>query len=354
VADDTGGERTESATGRRREQARNKGQVAKSQEVNGSVLLIVGIGMLVASTGHFARVLGENAAYIMSQAHLLGGAASAGAVRELLQGNLEVLVMALLPLVIALLIAAFGANVMQVGFHASAEALAFKTEKLDPIKGAKKFFQKTAAFDMIKNTVKIALVALLAWWTIDGLMGDLVASPLLPLPGIIALGKSGFIKLMMRLLFFALVVAVADWFWQKYQYEENLKMSKYEVKQEHKELEGDPQIKARIRGLQFEMARKRMLADVPTADVVITNPTHFAVALRYEPGAAAPIVVAKGQDHVAQTIKRIARQARVPVLENKKLARALFRQVDLGRMVPESLYQAVAEVLAYVYRLKKS
>jgi len=354
VAEETGGERTEKATGKRREQARNKGQVAKSQEVNGSVLLIVGMSMLVISSGHFARVLGENTTYLMSQAHLLGPATAAGAVRELLQANLEVLLMALLPLVVALLIAAVGANVLQVGFHASAEALAFKTEKLDPIKGAKKFFQKTAAFDMIKNTVKIGLVSLLAWWTIDGLMYNIIASPLLPLPAIIVLGKSGFVKLMLRLLFFTVVVALADWFWQKHQYEENLKMSKYEVKQEHKEFEGDPQIKARIRALQFEMARKRMLADVPTADVVITNPTHFAVALRYEPGAAAPTVVAKGQDHVAQTIKRIARKARVPVLENKILARALYKQVDLGRVVPESLYQAVAEVLAYVYRLRKS
>ena len=354
MAEDTGGERTESATGKRREQARNKGQVAKSQEVNGAALLIVGMSMLVLSSGHFARVLGENTTYLMSQAHLLGPATATGAVRDLLVGNLEVLLMALLPLVIALLIAAFGVNIMQVGFHASTESLAFKTEKLDPIQGAKKFFQKTAAFDMIKNTVKIILVSLLAWWTIAGLMGELIAAPLLPLPAIIALGKSGFIKLMLRLLFFALVVALADWFWQKHQFEENIKMSKFEVKQEHKEMEGDPQIKARIRGLQFEMARKRMLADVPTADVVITNPTHFAVALRYESGTAAPIVVAKGQDHVAQVIKKIARKARVPVLENKTLARALYKQVDVGRVVPESLYQAVAEVLAYVYRLRKS
>jgi flagellar biosynthetic protein FlhB len=353
VAEETGGERTERATGRRREQARNRGQVARSQEVTGAFLLLIGLTVLLASAGHFVRTMGRNAAYLFAESHNLR-AQGLGGVRELLVGNLEVLLTALAPLMLAVLIAGFGANVMQVGFHASAESLAFRSEKLNPITGMKRFFQKTAFFDLLKNTFKIAVIALLAWWTIHGLMADLASTPLFSLAGVVALGKGGFIKLMARLVAFALIVALFDWFWQKYQYEENLKMSKYEVKQENKELEGDPQIKARIRGLQFEMARKRMLADVPTADVVVTNPTHFAVALRYEPGGAAPVVVAKGQDHVAAVIRKIARKSRVPVLENKLLARALYKQVEVGKAIPEKLYQAVAEVLAYVYRLKKA
>ena len=152
----------------------------------------------------------------------------------------------------------------------------------------------------------------------------------------------------------AALIGLVDWFWQKKEYEDNLQMSKHEVKQENKDVEGDPQIKARVRGLQFEMARKRMLADVPTADVVVTNPDHFAVALKYTKGDAAPMVVAKGMDSLAQTIKQIARKARVPIMENKPLARSLYRQVEVGQMIPDSLYQAVAEVLAYVFRLKKS
>jgi flagellar biosynthetic protein FlhB len=159
---------------------------------------------------------------------------------------------------------------------------------------------------------------------------------------------------MIKLLLFMVVLGVIDWFWQKNRYEENLKMTRQEVKKENKDLEGDPQIKARVRALQFEMVRKRMLADVPTADVVVTNPTHFAVALKYTPGAAAPKVVAKGQDHVAQIIKKVARQARVPIIENRLLARSLHKQVEVGAGIPESLYQAVAEVLAYVYRLKRA
>jgi flagellar biosynthetic protein FlhB len=353
VAEDVGGERTEKATGRRREQARNKGQVAKSQEVSGAALLLVGMSVLVLSGGHFVRVLGRNTSYLLSESHILGPTNTWG-VRELLSANLEVLAAALGPLLGAILIAGFAGNVIQVGFHASAEALAFKTEKLNPIEGMKKFFRKTMAFELLKNCLKIALIGLLAWWTIKGLMGQLVGTAVLPLPEVLAVGKSGFVTLMARLLAFMLILAVVDWAWQKYQHEENLKMSKYEVKQEHKEMEGDPQIKARIRGLQFEMARKRMLADIPKADVVITNPTHFAVALRYVPGAAAPIVVAKGADHLAAVIRRIARENRVPIIENKPVARALYRQVEVGKMIPESLFQAVAEVLAYVYRLKKA
>ena len=353
MAEDVGGERTEKATGRRREQARQKGQVAKSQEVSGAALLLAGMTVLVLSSGHFADVLGRNTAYLLSQAHVLGPGNRWG-VRELLSANLEVLVAALGPLLGALLIAAFAGNVAQVGFHASAESLAFKTEKLNPITGMQKFFRKTMVFELLKNVLKIALISLLAWWTIGGLMGKLAGTAVLPLPEVIAVGKSGFTTLMIRLLAFTIVLAVVDWAWQKQQYEENLKMSKHEIKQEHKEMEGDPQIKARIRGLQFEMARKRMLADVPRADVVITNPTHFAVAVRYEPGTAAPVVLAKGQDHLAAVIRKIARDARVPIIENKPVARALYREVEVGKPIPESLFQAVAEVLAYVYRLKKA
>ncbi|MBU8869852.1 MAG: flagellar biosynthesis protein FlhB [Gemmatimonadales bacterium] len=353
MAEEGGGEKTEKATGKRREEARKKGQVAKSQEVSGAAILLVGMAVLVASSGHFSRVLGDNTSYLFSQAHILKPENLFG-VQELLTCNLENLVVALGPILLAVLIAAFGSNVMQIGFHASAEALSFKGEKLNPISGMKKFFRKNAFFDLLKNIMKISVISLLGWAVITGMMDKLIATPVIPVADIVAVGKSGFLKLMAILVAFTFVVAIVDWFWQKHQYEENLKMSKHEIKQEFKDIEGDPQIKARIRGLQFEMARKRMLADVPTADVVITNPTHFAVALKYVSGQPAPIVVAKGQDNIAQMIKKIARKARVPVMENKPLARGLYKEVEIGKMVPESFYQAVAEVLAYVYRLNKA
>jgi len=316
-------------------------------------MLIVGIVLLLGSSGHFARVLGRNATYLLGQAHILRPTNTYG-VRELMASNVEVLAAAVAPVVLGILIAAFYSNVLQFGFRFTSKAMQLQTDRLNPVSGMKKFFQAQAAFEAVKNVVKIGLIALLAYLTITGLGDRLNSAALLPLPAVVSFGKAAFIKLMAKLLFFCLVLAVVDWAWQKHRYEENLKMSKYEVKQEHKDYEGDPQIKARVRGLQYEMHRQRMISAVPTADVVVTNPTHFAVALKYQPGGSAPIVVAKGQDHLAQIIKKIARESRVPVIENKSLARALYAQVEVGKLIPESLYQAVAEVLAYVYRLKKS
>ncbi len=353
MAEENGAERTEKATVKRREQARDRGQVARSSEVTSAVLLVAGITVLVAGSGHFTRVLGRNTSYLLSQAHNLGPG-NPNAFSELVVGNLKVILVALAPLLLAVMVAAVGANVMQIGFHASPKALAFRTEKLNPLTGMKRFFQKTTYFDMAKHFLKILIIGLLAWGTIQGLMGDLVASAVLPLHEIVSLARTDFTQLMIKLLLFTAVLGLIDWFWQKHRHEENLKMTRQEVKKENKDIEGDPQIKARVRGLQYEMARKRMLADVPTADVVVTNPTHYAVALKYAAGEAAPLVVAKGKDHIAMMIKKVARQERIPVIENKPLARLLHKQVEVGAGIPESLYQAVAEVLAYVYRLKKA
>lgn len=353
MADGSAGEKTEKATGKRRSEARDRGQVARSQEVTGALLLITGISVLVLSGGHFTRVLGRNAAYLFAEAPLLAPSNGAS-LRILMEGNMRVFVEAMAPLLLAVILAAFGANFLQVGFHASTESLKFKTDSLNPIAGMKKFFKKTAFFELVKNMVKISIIGLLAYSCIHGLMGSFYSAGLLSLAGIVKLGQGAFIKLMIRLLAFASLLGLFDWIWQKRQYEENLMMSKQEIKEEHKDVEGDPQIRARIKGMQYKMAQQRMLADVPTADVVVTNPTHFAVALKYSQGSAAPVVVAKGADELAAKIKEIARKARVPVLENKLLARSLFRQVEVGQSIPDSLFQAVAEVLAYVYRLKKA
>jgi flagellar biosynthetic protein FlhB len=304
-------------------------------------------------SGHIAVQLGRNSAYLFSQVHSLR-ADTLPAVRDMLYGNLEVLLGVMAPLVAALFVAACAANVAQVGLKITPLAMAPQLERLNPITGMKRFFQKRVLFDLFKNSLKIGLFALLAYATIGALIGRFTAAPLLPLPEIIGIGRSGFAMLMAVLLALTALLAILDWFWQRYQHEQNLKMSRYEVKQEMKDLEGDPQIKARIKGMQIEQARKRMLADIPTADVVLTNPTRLAVALRYDQGDVAPLVVAKGAGHLAETIRRIARTARVPVIENKPIARALYRQVEVGRIIPESLFQVVAEILAYVYRLKKA
>ncbi len=352
MADDSGGEKTEKASGKKREEARDQGQVAKSQEVTGAILLIVGMSLLLLSSGHFARVLGSNASYLFSQGHILQPDNANGMI-EMFSANIMVLVNALAPLLLGVLIAGIGANVLQVGLKWSSKSLEFKADKLNPINGFKKYFKKDMYVDLLKNLFKVSIIGLLAVFAIKRMYGELNSSALLTLPAIVALGKISFIKLMAQLLAFTVFLAIVDWFWTVHRHEEQIKMSKHDVKQENKDMEGDPQIKARIKAQQFEMSRKRMLAEVPTADVVVTNPTHFAVALKYIPGSPAPMVVAKGQDHIAQIIKKTARKARVPIIENKPLARSLYRQCEVGQQIPESLFQAVAEVLAYIFRLKK-
>lgn len=353
MADDSGGEKTEKATGKKREQARGQGQVAKSQEVNGAILLIIGMTLLLMSSGHFLRVLGENTSYLFSQSHNLRPD-NANGMQEMFAANIKVLVTALAPLLLGVFVAGIGANILQVGLKFSSKSLEFKGDKLNPINGFKKYFQKDMYVELLKNLFKVTIIGIIAVFAIKRMFGELNSSALLSLPAIVALGKISFIKLMAQLLAFTVFLAVVDWFWTKYRYEEQIKMSKHDIKQENKDMEGDPQIKARIKAQQFEMSRKRQLADVPTADVVITNPTHFAVALKYIPGSPAPMVVAKGQDHIAQIIKKTARKARVPIIENKPLARSLYRQCEVGQQIPESLFQAVAEVLAYIFRLKQS
>jgi flagellar biosynthetic protein FlhB len=353
MAEETAGERTEKATPRRREKAREKGQVARSQEVNSFFVLLAGLAVMAAMPGHFLRELADNTGYLLGQAHFLGPSNLFG-VRFLLEGNTAALFRALAPLAGLVLVAALGANLMQVGLRLTPQAMAFQWNRLDPIKGSKRFFQKRTFFDLLKNLLKVGLISLLATVVIRSLLPDVNATALQPIDGILAIARNGFLKLAVVLLAFMAVLAIADWAFQRYQHEEELKMSRQEVKQEHKEFEGDPQIKARIRALQLEASRKRMIADVPRADVVITNPTHFAVALKYEPGKPAPVVLAKGADHVAARIREVARGARVPVIENKPVARALYAAVEVGQTIPESLYQAVAEILAYVYRLRKA
>jgi flagellar biosynthetic protein FlhB len=353
MAENTAGERTEKATPRRREKAREKGQVARSQEVNSFFVLVVGLPLLLVCAGHFTGELARNTGYLLSQAHFVAPSDLFG-VRYLLSGSMQSFFRTLAPLAGLVLVAAVGANLLQVGLKVTPQAMAFQWNRLNPVSGAKRFFQRRTFFDLLKNLLKVGLISLLAALVIRGIMDDLNATALLPVPGIVAVARDGFLKLVLVLLAFMAVLALADWIFQRWQHEQELKMSRQELKEEHKEFEGDPQIKARIRGLQIEAARRRMLADVPRADVVVTNPTHFAVALKYEAGKPAPVVLAKGADHLARKIREVARESRVPVIENKPVARALYAEVEVGRMIPENLFQAVAEILAYVYRLRKA
>jgi len=353
MAEETAGERTEQATPRKRDKAREKGQVAKSNEVNSFFVLLAGAVMLLATSGYMLNLLSRNTRYLLGQAHFLAPSDYLG-VKLIVDGNVMAFGKVLAPLAGLILVAGLVANVLQVGLKLTPSAMDFKWDRLNPFSGIKRMFQKKTFFELGKNILKIGLISLLSWLVIRSMMPQFTSASDYALPWIVDLGRAGYVKLMAILLGFLGILAIFDWAFQKHQHDSELKMSLQEVKEEMKEMEGDPQIKARIRALQMEASRKRMLADVPRADVVVTNPTHFAVALKYEAGKAAPIVLAKGADFMAKRIRETAKEHRVPVIENKPVARALYAECEIGQTIPERLFQAVAEILAYVYRLKKA
>jgi len=356
-------EQTEDATPRRREESREKGQVSLSHEIASASILLVALIVLLVAGAWFAQGAGT-----MVVDSLTGLAAQgreepspAAAAGWITAGAAHVGLAALaliVPLFAVGLLACYG----QVGFLVTPRALAWDPARLDPFKGFGRVFGKRGGMRTLMALVKILVisitVACVAWSQVPHLAA-LTGSELGP---ILAAMGAVTLRCTASALAAILVLALADLFWQRFQYEREMRMSKKEVRDEAKSTEGDPHIKSRIRQLQREMAQSRMMSDVPKATVVVTNPTHFAVALRYERDEhaaqgkrrhSAPYVVAKGADHVAQKIKEVAREHEVPCVEDVTLARALHAQVEIGDEVPEQLYQAVATVLAQIYRMQE-
>jgi flagellar biosynthetic protein FlhB len=252
----------------------------------------------------------------------------------------------LIALVIGLL-----TNIAQVGFHFSTEALAPKWDKLNPLNGMKRLVSKQGAFETFKGIVKITLVGWIAYAQITDQIPTLISASQSNLVTFLSAVGELCWQIAIRIASLLFVLAIVDFAYQKFEFEKNMKMTHQEMKQEIKQQDGDPMVKQRIRQKQKAISQKRMMQKVPTATVVVTNPTHFAVALFYESGSmTAPRVVAKGQDFVAQKIKQIALENEVPLVENVALARALYSEVEIDRDIPAELYKAVAEVLAFVYR----
>ena len=244
-------------------------------------------------------------------------------------------------------------SIVQVGWKVSTKPMKPELSKFNPINGFKRMFSKDSVFELVKSIIKIGLIAYMAYASIRDHQNELFILYDLELKQAVALVGGLVIDVGFKISLVYLIVGIADFVYQKHKFNEDMKMTKQEVKDEFKNTEGDPQIKGRQRRKMQEVSQKRMMQDVPKADVVITNPTHFAVALRYDTKeSTAPVVVAKGADYVAQKIKEIAKDNKIEIVENKPLARMIYHNVDLGAEIPPELYQAVAEVLAYVYRLK--
>ncbi len=352
MAEESDLEKTEPPSSRRLEQAREEGQVPQSRELMAFLVMAAGAGGLWSLSDWFIKH-GENVMRIgLTLDRQEAFDTNAMGVKMLTLGTEAISTLA--PFFLATIAAALLAPFLLGGWVLSPKALAFKFDRVDPFSGLKRMFSWQSIAEMVKGVLKTALLFGIVWWVVANERDNLFA--MLSQPIETALPSLGRMILYAFLGFVAglAVVALIDVPFQLWRYYAGLRMTKEELRQEMKELEGDPYLKARIRSQQREMARKRMMSEVPKADVVVTNPTHFAVALKYDKDKmGAPQVVAKGMNLVAQKIRDIAGEHKVPILELPPLARALHRHVEIGEAVPTALYTAVAEVMAYIYQLNQ-
>lgn len=351
MAEEFSGEKSEQATPRRREEARKKGEVAKSREIPSVLVLLTGLLVLFLLGRQLTGSLANFTAQMLGRAGTLSITPST--VQALGREMITFLLAALAPLLLAVMAMALLANYVQVGALFAVELLKPDFSKIDIFKGLQRLFSLQSWVELLKSLLKLVIIGYMAYTTIAGELREIVLLTDQELPAIFSYISRVSFAIFLKSVLVMAGLAGLDYFFQRSRYEKKLRMTHQELKEEFKQTEGDPQIKARVRSLQKEMARRRMMAEVPKADVIITNPTHLAVAVTYRSGEiAAPLVSAKGADLVAEKIKEIARRHGIPILENKPLAQVLYKTVELGRMIPPNLYQVVAEILAYVYRLK--
>ena len=356
--DGPGGEKTEEPTSKKLNDARKEGQVAKSRELYNAVSLmaafivfrIFGFGMGEQFVNIFRWVYGR----IGSFQGIYANEIQIDSFTSLLNTIILKMLALLLPMLIIGFVIAFLCDALQIKWQVTGKPLQPKLSKLSPINGVKRLFSKEKLIELLKSLAKIAIISFVAWNTLKNKGGILFLLYDYEIYGAVSLVVDVVLDVGLRISAVYLILGIADLVYQKRKFHNDMMMTKQEVKDEYKNMEGDPQVKSKQKQRMMEASRRRMMNAVPQADVVITNPTHFAVALKYDASVAdAPIVTAKGADLVARRIKEIARENNVEIVENKPLARMLYANVEIGAMVPPELYQAVAEVLAFVYNLHK-
>ncbi|WP_022664704.1 flagellar biosynthesis protein FlhB [Desulfospira joergensenii] len=348
---ESGGEKTEDASSRKLGKARDEGQVAKSVEIPSVFVLMAGVAAMYA----FAFYFYQNLMGVFQFNYNFQGVPDFTRLEaiRLLYVHTEKILMTCLPVFGAVYLTALLANFAQVGFVVSWKALEPKPSRLDPINGFKQKFTSRAVVEFLKTLIKVGVVCLVCYYAIKGELTEISRLYDNSTGAILLFILKVSFWIFIKVCLIMIVLAFLDYAYQKWKFLEDQKMTKKEVKDETKQTEGDPMVKSRIRQLQHEAARKRMMADVPEADVVVTNPTRLAVALKYDREEMdAPRVLAKGAGPIAANIRKIARENDVPLVEDKELARNLYSHVDIGKEVPVEYYQAVAELLAYVYGLK--
>lgn len=351
MAEDGAADKSEAASPKRREEARKHGQVVLSPEVAPVAVMLA--ALTVASWGAPELVARSRIVLRAWLAAVGPVAANDDSVLPLFSQAAHELGTLFAPFFLMVAVVGVGTVVAQVGFQVNAELVLPQLSRLGLAAGAKRLFSAQGVANLVKAVVKITVVLTIAYQVLWSFGQMAIVAPAMPLPDILALCGAGVRKLLLVMVAPLAVLGAADWGFQRWQHEKSLRMSRQELKEEHKEAEGNPQIRGRFRRAHREIAKRRMLNDVAQADVVLTNPTHVAVALRYRPDdMAAPRVLAKGADEMAARIKEAARKAGVPIVERRALARALFRTVQIGDEIPSTLYKAVAEILAYIYSLR--
>lgn len=343
--------KTEQPTSKRLDEAKKKSAPPQSRDLTGTVTLLAAVLALYATGEHMFATMQR------SSRELLAGSGTSPvtpeAVHHLMLKLMATLGVVLGPFLLTVMAAGVAINYAQGGITLSWEKVSFNFDKINPANGVKKLFNKDAGVELAKSALKLFIVGYVSYRIIRGETESLAYLGEQDLAGIFAFITRLAFRIIVNSCGVLLLLALLDLLFVRWRYMQDLKMTKHEVKQEHKETEGDPQVKGKIRRAQFEQSRRRLNKIIPTADVVICNPTHVAVALKYDrEKVAAPIVIAKGVDHMALRIKEIARENRVMLVENRFLARELYAKVKEGQEIPESLYAAVAEVLAYVFRLR--
>lgn len=345
-------DKTEKATPKKRQDLRKKGQVMQSRELPANLLLLIifvsarifGNFIYREFSSLFRMFLSETSAYNLEEVP-----ETMSLVTFLVW---EIIKISAPFFLVAVLVGALGSYV-QIGFLFTTEPLKPKFSNLNPINGLKRIFSSRSIFEFLKSTVKVIIVTWVAWSSIRGEFNDMMKLMDLEIGPLALYIINTSLDIAIKIGFALLAVSAVDYFFQWRRYEKDIRMTKQEIKEEYKMLEGNPEIKSKIKQKQREISMRRMLSEVPKADVVITNPTHYAVAIKYEPEKMpAPYVLAKGADYMAKRIKEVAKENKVHIMENKPLAQTLYNTVDVGQSIPPELYKAVAEILAFVYNLE--
>ena len=344
-------EKTEEATPKKKSEARKKGQIARSKDVGLAITMVTCTLVILLLSGMIVGNLKDTMVYFLQSGMLQD--INEMSIKSIVLTILMKAALCILPVVVPIMIAGIVASLIQTGFLLTGESLKPKFSKLNPISGFKNMFSKKSFVDLLKNLAVVTIIGFIGFLYVRDNYDKILQISNTYLPSLGGQVQDLVVGIFFQVSLVLVIIAAADYFVQFRFHQKDLRMTKQEIKEEYKQMEGDPQIKSKIKQKQREMATRRMMASVADATVVITNPTHLSIALKYEEGNnEAPKVVAKGADLVALKIKEVAKENDVPIMENKPLARMIYEQVDIDREVPQEMYQAVAEILAMVYKLK--